>query len=62
MKVLVSNVGSTSLKFKLFNMPEEEVLCESKVERVGDRTSAIFSYKNLKTGCSVKQENCCIPD
>ena len=29
MKLLVSNVGSTSLKFKLFDMPEERVLCES---------------------------------
>ena len=26
MKLLVSNVGSTSLKFKLFDMPEERVL------------------------------------
>ena len=33
MKILVSNVGSTSLKFKLYDMPSEAVLCEAKVER-----------------------------
>ena len=42
MKVLVSNVGSTSLKFKLFDLPEERVLCEAKVERVGNVEDAIY--------------------
>lgn len=36
MKVLAANVGSTSLKFKLFEMPEEAALCEAKIERVGE--------------------------
>lgn len=45
MKVLVCNAGSTSLKFKLFNMPAEEVLAEGKVERVGTDT-AIFHFPN----------------
>lgn len=45
MRVLVCNAGSTSLKFKLFNMPEEEVLAEGKVERVGTDT-AIFHFPN----------------
>lgn len=62
MKVLVSNVGSTSLKFKLFDMPEENVLCEAKVERVGNVSEAIYSYKNLLNGYSIKKENCCVPD
>lgn len=62
MKVLVSNVGSTSLKFKLFEMPEERVLCEAKVERVGDLSDAIFSYKNLVNGYQTKREGCCVPD
>lgn len=35
MKLLVCNAGSTSLKFKLFDMPAETVLAEGKVERVG---------------------------
>lgn len=50
MHILVSNVGSTSLKFKLYRMPEEEVLCSGKVERVGSPDDAIFSYTNLKNG------------
>ena len=62
MIVLVSNVGSTSLKFKLFDMPAERVLCEAKVERVGSLTEAIFSYRNLRTDYREKQESCCVPD
>jgi len=49
MKILVSNVGSTSLKFKLFEMPEESVLCTGKVERVGS-DDAIFSYTRSGDG------------
>ena len=46
MKILVSNAGSTSLKFKLFDMDGEEALCDARVERVGSRDRAIFTYKN----------------
>ena len=35
MKILVCNVGSTSLKFKLLAMPAGTVLVEAKIERVG---------------------------
>ncbi|MBQ7894950.1 MAG: acetate/propionate family kinase [Oscillospiraceae bacterium] len=62
MKVLVSNVGSTSLKFKLFDLPEERVLCEAKVERVGNVEDAIYSYKNIITGYSEKRDKCSVPD
>ena len=55
MKILVSNVGSTSLKFKLFEMPRETVLCTGKVERVGSPDDAIFAYENLQTGYRVEQ-------
>lgn len=57
MKILVSNVGSTSLKFKLFEMPEEKLLCEAKVECVGSNWDAIYSYKNALTGRCIKLEN-----
>lgn len=50
MKILVSNVGSTSLKFKLYDMPAETVLCTGKVERVGSPDDAIFAYQNMLTG------------
>ena len=52
MLILVCNVGSTSLKYKLFNMPSTEILVEAKTERVG-RGDAIFSYRNNQNGTSV---------
>ena len=45
MKLLVCNAGSTSLKFKLFIMPDSQVLAEGRVERVGSTDSAIFHFK-----------------
>ncbi len=35
MKILVINSGSSSIKYQLFNMPEQEVVCSGIVERVG---------------------------
>ena len=35
MKVLVSNIGSTSFKYKVFQMPEEKVLARGGIERIG---------------------------
>lgn len=58
MLILVCNVGSTSLKYKLFNMPAAELLAEGKTERVG-RADAIFSYRNHRNGFSEMLE--CIP-
>lgn len=49
MKVLVCNAGSTSLKFKLYEMPSCTVLATGKVERVGSRDDAIFGYCNATT-------------
>ena len=62
MRVLVCNAGSTSLKFKLYEMPQCKVLATGKVERVGSVDDAIFGYVNTSTGFRVdltKQE---IPD
>lgn len=44
MKILVVNVGSTSLKFRLFDMKDESVAAAGKVERVGSARSPI-SYQ-----------------
>ena len=44
MKILVINSGSTSLKYQLFNMPEQEVICSGLVERVGQEMGSI-KYK-----------------
>lgn len=43
-KVMAINSGSSSLKFKLFIMPEEDVVFEGMIERIGFE-DAIFSYK-----------------
>ncbi|MBR3742895.1 MAG: acetate kinase, partial [Clostridia bacterium] len=62
MKILICNAGSTSLKFKLFDMPAETVEAVCHIERVGaDHDSMIF-YKNLLNGEAVKQEKIDIPD
>ena len=60
MKLLVSNVGSTSLKFKLYDMPSERVLCEARIERVGG-DDAIYTYKNRLTGHEKRSVGCHVP-
>ncbi len=62
MKILVANAGSTSLKFKLFDMPEETALCDARVERVGSRDAAIFTYVNLITGEKKRMDGLCVAE
>lgn len=57
MKVLIANVGSTSFKFKLFDMPDEKILASGKIERVGQPKSPM-QYKGAG---EVTQEISC-PD
>lgn len=59
MMILICNAGSTSLKFKLWQMPEFAILAEGRVERVGSERG-IFSYKSPAGGFS--RENLSIPD
>ena len=47
MQVLVLNSGSSSLKFQLFSMPEESILCSGIIERIG-LNDAIFKFKTDK--------------
>ena len=44
MRVLVVNAGSTSLKFRLFEMADESVIAVGRIERVGGASSP-FSYR-----------------
>ena len=46
MQILVCNVGSTSLKYKMFEMPFETELCRGGIEKVGTETA--FSYFQAK--------------
>ena len=43
-KVMAVNAGSSSLKFKLYEMPEEKVLCSGIAERIGHE-DGIFGIK-----------------
>jgi len=60
MNILICNAGSTSLKFKLFEMPAEIVRATGAVERIGSDI-AIFHYKNMSTGYTVRQDGLSIP-
>jgi len=44
MKILVINCGSSSIKFKLFEMPEEKQIVEGVIEKIGEEVS-FFTLK-----------------
>ena len=54
MKILVVNVGSTSLKFRLFDMQDECVIAVGKIERVGSERSPV-SYE-IGDDCQNQEE------
>jgi len=56
MNILICNVGSTSLKYQLFDMDHQEnVLAAGGAERVGQAKS-LFYHKNTQTGDSIRVE------
>ena len=59
MNILICNAGSTSLKFKLWAMPELTALAEGRVERVGSN-SAIYTYR--RSDFETRAEGLSIPD
>ncbi len=46
MKILVINSGSSSLKYQLFEMPEEQVICSGLIERIGQENAEIHHKAN----------------
>lgn len=46
MKILVANLGSTSFKYRLFDMTDERVLARGGVERIGSPSSPSFVEAN----------------
>jgi acetate kinase len=52
MQVLVLNSGSSSLKFQLFKMSEQTIICSGIIERIGQNNS-IFQFKAENT--SIKE-------
>ena len=55
MKILSVNAGSSSLKFQLFEMPEENVLISGNFERIGINDS-FYSVKI--NGEKIRKEIC----
>ena len=45
MRVLVPNLGSTSLKFQLFELPSESVLAKGRMERIGQAGGDAPDYR-----------------
>jgi len=45
MKIAVLNAGSSSLKFKLFSMPEGEVLRSELIEHIGEENASFKTHK-----------------
>src|SRR5262249_32655915 len=58
MKILVANLGSTSFKYRLFDMPEEKVLARGGVERIGSNSSRCY----VEAGAVFDQSHLAAPD
>lgn len=59
MKILVSNLGSTSFKYKLFDMPAGKVLARGGMDRIG-ATGSVHTFR-LGDAAPV-EEACDLPD
>jgi len=51
MKVLIANIGSTSFKYRLFEMEGERTLAKGQAERVGQPGSAFQDYDSAIRTC-----------
>ncbi|MBO5213444.1 MAG: acetate kinase [Clostridia bacterium] len=54
MKILVINAGSSSLKYQLFDMENEEVLAKGNCDRIG--IDGVFSYKAPGKDVSIEKD------
>jgi acetate kinase len=51
MKCLIPNIGSTSFKYRVLSMPEETVLAEGRVERIGRPGGECPDYPSAIRNC-----------
>ena len=51
MKCLIPNIGSTSFKYRVLQMPEEAVLAEGRVERIGQPGGECADYPAAIAKC-----------
>ncbi|MCA0133560.1 acetate/propionate family kinase [Winogradskyella alexanderae] len=58
MKILVLNSGSSSVKYQLFLMPEQKVICSGVIDRIGQLDSSIkFNSTEFKIDEQIKIAN-----
>ena len=50
MKILVANLGSTSFKYRLFDMADERQLARGGVERIGAEESSLLCRSRMGSG------------
>ena len=58
MKILCVNAGSSTLKFRLYEMPEEKLLMKGNVERIG-LSGSMYS---IRIGGEKIEKDAIIPD
>jgi acetate kinase len=51
MKILIPNIGSTSFKFRVLEMPQETVLAQGRVERIGQPGGECADYQAAIAKC-----------
>lgn len=56
MKILVINTGSSSIKYQLFNMENQKVLCSGIVERIGEEHGTLSHKIYKKNGEPLTRE------
>ena len=58
MKILVANIGSTSFKYRLFDMADESQLARGGIERIGSPQSPCF----VEVGANRREHSLHVPD
>src|SRR5215213_1760452 len=58
MKILVANLGSTSFKYRLFDMTDERQLARGGIERIGSSESPCF----VEIGGQKQELKAAVPD
>lgn len=61
MKCLIPNIGSTSFKYRLFDIPSETVLAEGRIERIGQPDSCCPDYPAAIARCIAEIAGPCKP-
>ena len=60
MKLLSVNAGSSTLKFRMYEMPEEKVICKGAFDRIGiegSNFSLKFADKKIEEDVELKDHN-----